>query len=200
MTQQAPNLIELYEAVAQGFRQTLSGVRSDQMSNSTPCTQWNVQNLINHNIKVAEFTHGILTGNITRNPMDVGGPLPSQGAVQALDAGVSRNLELIKASGALEEEIDTPYGRMPTFQIMVNSFLDLLIHRWDLAKGTGQSTSLDSGLAEAGYNFLAPNIDGMRNPEGNVAVGGTHVFGPAVPVPDSASTQDKLLGISGRQP
>jgi hypothetical protein len=36
------NTIELYEAAAQMFRQTLSGVTEDQMNNSTPCTEWNV--------------------------------------------------------------------------------------------------------------------------------------------------------------
>ena len=47
---QGTDPIELYEAAVQGFRQTLSGVKPDQMQGSTPCTKWNVQNLIIHNI------------------------------------------------------------------------------------------------------------------------------------------------------
>ena len=50
MTQQS-TAIEMLEAAAQGFRQRLTSVQSSQMNNPTPCTDWDVQALINHNIK-----------------------------------------------------------------------------------------------------------------------------------------------------
>ena len=71
MAQQGPNPIELYEAAVQAFRQTLSGVKADQMQGSTPCSEWNVQALITHNIQVAAFVEGLLQENITVNPLDV---------------------------------------------------------------------------------------------------------------------------------
>ena len=73
---QQPNPIEMLEAAAQGFRERLSSVQSSQMSNPTPCTEWDVQALINHNIKVTGFVEGALRENITVNPNDVSGPLP----------------------------------------------------------------------------------------------------------------------------
>ena len=79
MTQQMPNPIELYEAAAQAFRQTLSGVRENQMNSPTPCTEWSVEALINHNIKVTGVAHGVLLENITVNPQEVSGPLPAEG-------------------------------------------------------------------------------------------------------------------------
>ena len=196
MAQQMPNPIELYEAAAQGFRQILSGVRADQMGSTTPCTKWSVQALINHNLKVAGFAQGVIQGNITVNPMDVSGSLPAEGAVAALDAGVARILELAKAPGFLERELNTPYGPMSGGHFLMNPFTDLLIHRWDLAKGTGQNTTLDSGLVQACYNAIAPNMEAFRN----IEFGGDHVFGPEISVPASASMQDKLIGITGRQP
>jgi hypothetical protein len=36
---QQPSIIELFEAAAQGFRETLTGVKSDQVNNATPCTE-----------------------------------------------------------------------------------------------------------------------------------------------------------------
>ena len=71
-------------------------------------------------------------------------------------------------------------------------FMDHLIHTWDLAKATGQSTRLDPELAEICYQMCDPGIIEMAREHG--------AFGPAVPVPDSASTQNKLLGFLGRQP
>ncbi len=74
---------------------------------------------------------------------------------------------------------------------MMGSFMDTLIHTWDLAKATGQNTDMDPALAEACYTAFAPQIDGYRGPE---------TFGPEVTVPEDASIQDKLLGIMGRKP
>ena len=68
---------------------------------------------------------------------------------------------------------------------------DMIVHSWDIAKATGQNTTLDAGLAELGYNVLV-----------NVAEGGraNGAFEPEVMVPASASFQDWMLGLSGRQP
>ena len=197
MSQQMPNPIELYEAAAQGFRQTLSGVKENQMNSPTPCTEWNVQALINHNLKVAGFAHGALLENITTNPMEVAGSLPAEGAIAALEAGVAQILELIKAPGSADQQINTPFGQMTRGQFIMNPFLDLLVHTWDLAKGTGQNTTLDSGLVEVGYNAFSPQVGGMRGMEGG---DGRHLIGPEVQVPAGASMQDKLVGIMGRNP
>jgi len=51
MAQEMPNVIELNEAAAHGFRQTLAGVNPDQMMSPTPCSLWSVQQLIIHNLR-----------------------------------------------------------------------------------------------------------------------------------------------------
>ena len=196
MAQQDPNPIELYEAAVQAFRQTLSGVRADQMQGSTPCTEWNVQALIKHNIQVAGFVEGVLQENVTVNPMEVEGAIPGDDPVKALDDGVAKVLGIIKAAGSADVQINTPFGEMTRGQFLITPTWDLLIHKWDLAKGTGQNTTLDNSLVEAVYNAMAPQADGMRGME----FGGVHIVGPEVTVPASASLQDRLLGAFGRQP
>ena len=193
---QSSDPIELYEAAVQGFRQTLSGVKPDQMQGATPCTEWNVQNLIIHNLKVFGFAEGALQENITVNSMEVDGPIPGEDPVKALDDGVAKVLGILKAAGSVDTGISTPFGDMTRGQFMINPTWDLLVHRWDLAKGTGQNTELDQGLVEYVYNMLSPMADGMREME----FGGKHIVGARVAVPDSASLQDKLLGAFGRQP
>ena len=108
---QQPSPIEMYEAAAQGFRQRLSGVQSSQMGNATPCTKWDVQALINHNIKVAGFIEGALQENITVNPLDVSGPLPDGNALELLNAGIAKVIEVAK-SGSLDQRINTSFGEM----------------------------------------------------------------------------------------
>ena len=196
MAQQMPNPIELYEAASQGFSKILGAVRADQMSNSTPCTEWTVQNLITHNIKVTGFAHGMLSENITENAMEVGGPLPSEGPVSALEAGVAKVLEFVKAPGSAATRINTPFGEMTRGECLMAPVMDLLVHTWDLAKGTGQNTTLDGSLVGVCFAAFEPQMDGMRQME----MDGKHFFGPAVSVPSSGSTQDKLIGMMGRQP
>jgi uncharacterized protein (TIGR03086 family) len=192
MTQPKPNPIELYEAASQGFAQALGNVKPNQMKNATPCTEWNVQALINHNIAVTGFAYGVLTENVTVDPFAVSGPLPKEGAVAALEAGAAKVLQLIKTRGFLEKQLPkSPFGPMTAGQFIMAPFLDLLVHRWDLAKGTGQSTTLDKQLVEVCYTAFAPMVEGMRRPG---------IIGPEVKVPLNASTQNKLLGIMGRKP
>ena len=105
--------------------------------------------------------------------------------------GSGRVLGVAKSPDELEEELDTPFGPLPGDQLIIFPFLDLLLHRWDLFKGTAQATTMDSGLAEVCYNMIEPLADGSRQTGG---------FGPAVAVHISTSMQYKLLGITGRDP
>ena len=191
MAQQGPNPIELYEGAIHYMRPILAGVNSSQLSNATPCTEWSVQQLINHNLKGADFVHGVLQGNVTVNPMEVGGTLPPEGTENAFVSGTNRVVELLKSTGDLNKVVETPFGQMPIAQLMMFTTLDIVIHKWDLAQGTGQNTSLDAGLAEVCYGALQMGAEAGR-------AGGA--FGPEVSVPITASMQDKLLALSGRQP
>ena len=190
------NPIEMYEAAAQGFRQRLSGVQYNQMSSPTPCSEWNVQALINHNINAAGFAEGVFLGNVTVNPQDVSGPLPGVNALEALDAGIAKVVAAAKASGSLDQEFDTPFGPMTRSVFLIDITWDLLVHTWDLAKGTNQNTTLDSGLVEVIYHAFTPQMEHMRQEE----FGGIKIMGSEVQVPASASLQDRFLGVMGRQP
>lgn len=180
----------------QAFKATLGGVRADQMQGSTPCTEWNVQALIKHNIQVAAFVEGILQENITVDPMDVEGAIPGGDPVKALDDNVAKVMDIMKVSGSPDVRLNTPFGEMSRGEFIMTPTWDLLIHKWDLAKGTGQNTTLDATLLEVVYNIFAPRAEGMRGME----FGGKHIVGPAVSVPATASLQDRLLGVFGRQP
>ena len=128
MTQQDPNIIELYEAAVQQMLLTLRAVKSDQLTAATPCVEWNVQNLITHNIKVADYVQGIIQSNNTTNPMEVGDPLPAQGATEAFVEGTGRVLELLKSSD-LTQAVETPFGAMPIANFAMFPILDIVVHK-----------------------------------------------------------------------
>ena len=189
-----PNLIELYEG-AQGYLlPILAGVSTEQLGDPTPCTEWNVQDLLIHNIKVAEFFYGVITGagKLDRLSMFVvDGPLPREGVVPAFEAVTNRVLEAASAPGALDRVVNTGLGEGPVSRILIAPVTDMTLHKWDLAKATNQDAALDGALAEACYHSLAQVVEGARQ---------RGTFGHEVEVPISGSIQDKFLGLSGRQP
>ena len=186
-----PGPIELYQSAVDFMQPIIAGVRPDQMDLPTPCSEWNVRQIINHNLKVAECTLSLLSGTGFVNPMEVDHPLPSEGAPAAFEAATSAILEAIKSPGAAERFIETPVMSMSAPQLLMQVFGDLLIHRWDLATATGQDTSMDPALAEICYNLIEPQMEGSRQ---------MGMFGPLVTVPPNASARDKLLGLAGRTP
>lgn len=185
-----PNPIELYEAARDYMVPIIGGVKASQLTDSTPCSEWNVQQLINHILKVAGWAHSILTGGPAVDDLSVNDPLPDEGAPEAFGTNTDRVLAVIKASGMLEKVVSTPFGDMPAGNFLMFPFGDILIHKWDLAKATGQDISMDSSMAQVVYRAWAPVLEGMRAP----------AFGPAVPVRPTASDRDKLLGLTGRTP
>ena len=186
-----PNPIELYEGARDYMIPILGGIQPSQLTGSTTCAEWNVQQLIKHNILVAEMFQSILTGGEQVDAFAVGGDLPEEGAQDAFVARTNRVLEVIKAPGMLEKVITSPFGEMPAGNLLMFPFGDILIHKWDLAKATGQDTAMDSSMADACFQAIAPMMEGARQ-------GGA--FGPQVTVPIDASDRDKLLGLTGRNP
>ncbi len=70
-------------------------------------------------------------------------------------------------------------------------FMDLLIHGWDIAKGTGQDTRLDAELVAQ----CLPIADALTR-----QFRATGAFGDDLPVMGDADQQTKLLALVGRRP
>ena len=83
------------------------------------------------------------------------------------------------------------YGDFPAREYLkhITSFRGLRSH--DLAKFIGADTSMPDDLVQGLWDEIAPEAEQWRQ------IG---VYGPAVPVPADAPLQDRLLGLTGRQP
>ena len=129
------------------------------MSLPTPCSEWNVQSLINHNLRVAVFANSVLNG-ASGDPgemFSVADPIPTEGAEAVLRANTAAVLATAKSMD-MATTVETPFGPMPAGGFLMIPMGDLVIHNWDLSKATGQSTDMDSGLAEACFGFLSQAI------------------------------------------
>ncbi len=92
-----------------------------------------------------------------------------------------------------EREHDLPHiGRMPLGQAIDMIYTsDVFLHRWDLARATGQDETLDPDKCAAMLDGMLPMDDVLRQ---------SGQYGPRVEVADDADIQTKLLAFIGRTP
>jgi uncharacterized protein (TIGR03086 family) len=69
---------------------------------------------------------------------------------------------------------------------------ELVLHAWDLAKGTGQAFEPDPAALDAAEGFCVQIPDEPEARQG--------LFGPRVAVPQGSSQLDQVLGLAGRDP
>ena len=190
--------MELYEAFDHAIASTaaiVKTVRPDQAGAPTPCTQWDVQDLLNHVIGTLWLSEALLSDHTPRYPM-APGRLPStdlagQDPAHAYAEASAAALAAASVSDTLTRVHTTPLGDMPGPALAGFTTLDILVHGWDLAKATGQPTTLDDTLATHVLTFAEQAITpGTRAPR----------IGPALPVADDAPLTDRLVAFLGRHP
>jgi hypothetical protein len=100
----------------------------------------------------------------------------------------------VAAAEALENHdrpVHLSYGDFPAREYLrhVTSFRGFRVY--DLARWIGVSTEMPPDLVQGMWDLLSPDMEAWR------AMG---VYQAAVPVPDGAPLQDRLIGLSGRDP
>jgi uncharacterized protein (TIGR03086 family) len=183
-----PDSVALFERATRHADAIMARVAAGQLVDPTPCSEWTVQDLIDHMVGGPDY----LVSAVAGSP-----PMPRAGAsVNEYRAGVKQALTGLHAPGALDRTCPSPLGfKWTVGQAVAGTFMDQLIHTWDLATATGQDATLDPDLVDACTTMLATFLAGM--PE----IGRTNgLVGPAVTVPTDAAPQHKLLAMMGRQP
>jgi uncharacterized protein (TIGR03086 family) len=163
-------------------------------ANRTPCTEWNVHDLVNHLLGTLELGRALFSD--TAPETDAGpGEVPSAdlaGDDPAKAYRVGMESLLAAATGdAVARAHPTPFGEMPGAVLAGFTALDVFVHGWDLARATGQSPDYDEALASEILAFGHQTIsDETRAPR----------IGPEVRAPEGASALDRLIAYVGRRP
>ena len=173
---------DLFQQAAAHTRAAVAGVKDSQLGDETPCSDWSVEELLNHIIGGATIGATVFGGEAREG----------DDPVSAYDNAFAGAVAAMHADGALDQTITTPSGgEMPGSDFAKILAMDNLIHGWDLAKATGQSTDLPSDLVDIIYADFEPQMDGFRQGD---------AFADEVPQPDDATAQDRLIAMMGRQP
>lgn len=176
-------IADRYRRVSADFTDTVAGVPADRWDAQTPCEGWDARQLVQH---VAD-SHKLFLGFIDED-------------LEVPPVGDDPMAAWVVARDAVQDVLDDPQRASTTFTGMfgettfeagVDRFLsfDQVIHRWDLARATGQDTHIDDDevarLTEVARSFG----DAMRGPG---------AFGPELDAPAGADAQTRLLAFLGR--
>jgi uncharacterized protein (TIGR03086 family) len=172
--------------------QIVSRLRPGQMGLPTPCEGWDVRTLVNHvvsgNYWAAELASGnTIEGVGDRFDGDVAG---DDWAGRYADSAKAASAAF-RAPGALDALCAVSYGPVPGRVYAGHRFIDVLIHGWDLAKASGQDTTMPPDLVAACIEVVDPQLPMLES---------SGMFGNRVGVPDGADEQTKLLAMLGRDP
>jgi uncharacterized protein (TIGR03086 family) len=180
-----PDPVELYRRATERAIAVATAVRPEQLDLSTPCAEWTVQDLLDHLVGGTRYLGAALTGT---EPS-----APTGATAEDLRAGVDSCLLALAEPGALARTCNSPLGfEWTVLEATAGTFMDVLIHTWDLATATDQPSDLDADLVDACVAMFLPDM-----PERGRAAG---IVGPAVVVPGDAAPQERLLAAMGRRP
>lgn len=184
--QHVDNLAGVYEHTGN----VIAGVTDEHLDLPTPCTEWNVRELLNHTIGVM---HGI-AGGVTGQPAPDGEApdfTADGGSAASFEQAKQASIAAWSGDGVFDGMVNIGAGEMPPEAAIGINMLDTLTHAWDLAEALGQDRSMDAALAEATLAASKMIISDEIRPGR---------FGPAVDVADDAPAHDRLAAFLGRHP
>jgi uncharacterized protein (TIGR03086 family) len=183
------------EKAAQAVVEVAGNVKPDQLTAPTPCQDWDVRTLVNHLILWSGFRSELAARKAAAppdGPMDESMDFTQGGDwAELLASQVGKTVTAWAQPQAWEGNTGLAGGSLPASTIAAMIFGEYVLHGWDLARATGQDLPCDDEVAKAALTYVEGMAEQARQ---------YHVFGDPVPVPDNATTLDKALALSGRDP
>lgn len=164
-------------------------VRFDQLGNATPCSEWNLKELLNHMVYELLWVPELLRG---KTVADIGdkyeGDLLHSDIQAAWQHAADSALVGVKR---VEDDavVHLSYSDVPAKDYIAEVAGDILVHAWDVSRSLGFTLLFAPEMTRSVYENTLPRHEEM------VASG---LYGKPVDVPEDAPLQVKLLGLMGR--
>ena len=171
----------------------VSGVQPEQWSLPTPCTEWDVRQLVDHLVAGNQLFARVLGGE----PFEEAAPaVRAVGDRLGADAGAAYEasardlLAAFALPGVLERPVRVPFGTVPGAVARHLRITECLVHGWDLARALGASFDPPAALVEQELAFSAPMLSQVP-PE-------RRVFAPSRPTAGGGRPIERLVALLGR--
>jgi uncharacterized protein (TIGR03086 family) len=177
----------LLKAASAAALPVVRGIETDALGRPTPCTEYTVEQLMNHLFQVVINFQGLAE----KKPTDFS-TIPDYLHGDWQDRFEAETARLVDAwAQPSSMEGVSPGMGLPQEIVAQMALLDLTIHSWDLAKATGQPFTPAPGTVEVLNAFVDRMGDNARKMK---------MFSEPCPVPEEASPMEKLIARTGRDP
>jgi uncharacterized protein (TIGR03086 family) len=131
-------MLDALDRVYANANRLVAGVAGDQWGRPTPCSEWDVRQLVNHMTGTSKVGAAAASRGSRPSDDDHLGDDP----VGAFAAAARATQLAWRAEGATEGQVSVP-ADMPAVAALGVTILDIGTHSWDLATATGQDHGLD---------------------------------------------------------
>ena len=183
-------ILSLVEHAIDEVEPLIASVTPAQARGATPCPGLDLESLVAHLIGGLSSFADVADGK----PLEFGDdPDLSTGDVgTTFRAAAGRVLSRFGEPGTLDRTFAVPWGETTGEQLLGFELIELVVHGWDIARSLGIDPDLDVDLVGATLAGARAWVDDdARVPQ---------LFGPEVPVADTAPPLDQLVGFLGRDP
>jgi uncharacterized protein (TIGR03086 family) len=191
MANETTDAVSTYRSAVAAFDNVARQVTAASLDSPTPCTEWNVRQLLNHVVAEDLWAPPLLAG---RSVDEVASEIPDDalGAdpVAAWTAASGAAVAATDDTGLQDRTMQLTGREASPAQYLMEMAIDHATHAWDLSAALGNPTTLDVDLVSALAAWFAPQAETWRS------IGG--IIGPPVPVAPDADAQTKLLAELGR--
>jgi uncharacterized protein (TIGR03086 family) len=173
------------------LRRLVAGVRPEQLSLPTPCTEWDVRGLITHFVGGAAMFAAAFGGQAPDIAPDA--PMPDllgDDPLGAFDEAIAMFVAAVDQPGAMDRLIVLPFGTLPAPMVLELLKFDLLVHCWDLATATGQSFDPPADAVEHGLEVAQVIVSRELRDSGR--------FAEETTVRPDAAPIERLAAFTGR--
>jgi uncharacterized protein (TIGR03086 family) len=188
-----PSPLAILQGADQRFVGLLERLRTDDLTNATPCHGWDARALISHTLESVEAFSAAVDGGRAPSAEEL-----FSGADILGDDPLGRAKEIFERSHRAwatvedwDEQVTTVVGPMPKSQAIAIVTFSTLVHSWDLAWALGdriEFTASEAVLAEAvGGELIPPTRQ-------------SGLFGAEVRVPTHATATQRVIAFTGREP
>jgi uncharacterized protein (TIGR03086 family) len=162
------------------------------LEQTTPCTDWDLRTLLNHTILWTSYSaerraygesvaEELMSKDFTAEP----------GYAQDYQGQIAKAVDAWSKPEAWAGDRNVMGSATPAADIAAMLIAEMVLHGWDIAKATGQDYRCDDAVAQAVLETVQAQGELFRQYQGFAAI---------VPVPDDATTFDRALALSGRDP
>ncbi len=200
----------LFAAATTTATDVITAVRADQLTNPTPCTEYDVRQLLRHLVGVLPRVAAMGRGD---DPMRVTAPeidgIADDEVTPAWLAAVAEAEAAWADGSALERTIVLPWATDTGAAALLGYVNEVTVHTWDIARATGQTPAWNQEAVENAYALMRTWLPGegraeifaeVRKNMGPAAASAPDAFAEVVPVRDDAPLIDLLVAWNGRRP